>query len=103
MPSLPLPRRPATSRACGIAMVGPVMSSREKAAASAASSSAGASAGGSAMSQAAVVLLVAHWLLTPLVVHAWTKNIPLAGFLSFIMILQLWSLYAIANQLELYS
>eukprot|EP00747_Dinoflagellata_sp_TGD_P090952 gnl/TRDRNA2_/TRDRNA2_164888_c1_seq2.p1 gnl/TRDRNA2_/TRDRNA2_164888_c1~~gnl/TRDRNA2_/TRDRNA2_164888_c1_seq2.p1 ORF type:complete len:452 (+),score=50.34 gnl/TRDRNA2_/TRDRNA2_164888_c1_seq2:70-1356(+) len=51
-------------------------------------------------SQLTIWLLVAHMMLTPFVVCRWTNYVPLAGFLSFVMIVMLWSLYVFANQLE---
>eukprot|EP00747_Dinoflagellata_sp_TGD_P123272 gnl/TRDRNA2_/TRDRNA2_173787_c0_seq1.p1 gnl/TRDRNA2_/TRDRNA2_173787_c0~~gnl/TRDRNA2_/TRDRNA2_173787_c0_seq1.p1 ORF type:complete len:516 (-),score=60.44 gnl/TRDRNA2_/TRDRNA2_173787_c0_seq1:62-1609(-) len=51
-------------------------------------------------SQATIWLLIVHWIITPFVICGWTENIVLAGLISFIMVLQLWSLYAISNQLE---
>merc|ERR1719161_1503481 len=50
--------------------------------------------------QTTLVLLSTHWVMTPFVMCTWTDRIALAGFYSFVTIFILWSLYAIARELE---
>lgn len=51
-------------------------------------------------SQAALVLLILHWLITPLMICTWTGNPCMAALFSFLIIFIFWGLYAIANEIE---
>jgi putative membrane protein len=51
-------------------------------------------------SQTTLFLLVIHWLVTPVMMCTWTDNPFVAGMVSFIQVFVLWSLHAIAQELE---
>jgi len=46
------------------------------------------------------VVLVMHWLLTPIMACTWSTNIGSAAGIAFIQVFMLWSLNAIATELE---
>eukprot|EP00928_Gymnodinium_smaydae_P062319 TRINITY_DN46216_c0_g1_i1.p1 TRINITY_DN46216_c0_g1~~TRINITY_DN46216_c0_g1_i1.p1 ORF type:complete len:519 (+),score=93.60 TRINITY_DN46216_c0_g1_i1:98-1654(+) len=50
--------------------------------------------------QSTLVLLILHWLVAPVVMVSWTESPGLAGAYSFLQVFILWSLYAIAVEIE---
>jgi len=50
--------------------------------------------------QATTILLLMHWLMTPLVVASWTKARGMAFTFTFVWVFMLWCLRAISMELE---
>merc|ERR1712232_491206 len=50
--------------------------------------------------QTTLLLLALHWGATPLMVCTWTMGPVVAGVVAFIQVFVLWSLHAIAQELE---
>mmetsp|Transcript_62997 Transcript_62997/g.142384 ORF Transcript_62997/g.142384 Transcript_62997/m.142384 type:complete len:363 (+) Transcript_62997:101-1189(+) len=46
------------------------------------------------------LLLVMHWMTTPVIIQSWTSSLGWAGIFSFIMVFTYWSLNSIAVELE---
>lgn len=51
-------------------------------------------------SQTTLILLICHWVITPIMICTWTIQPILSGLFSFLVVLTFWSLYAIATELE---
>lgn len=51
-------------------------------------------------SQATLVLLILHWLITPMMICTWTSNASMAALFSFLIVFIFWGLYGIATELE---
>eukprot|EP00927_Polykrikos_kofoidii_P067252 TRINITY_DN62764_c0_g1_i1.p1 TRINITY_DN62764_c0_g1~~TRINITY_DN62764_c0_g1_i1.p1 ORF type:complete len:578 (+),score=47.39 TRINITY_DN62764_c0_g1_i1:241-1734(+) len=49
---------------------------------------------------ATYLILVMHWVLTPLVAYAWSQSVSMCFMLSFVQVLSLWSFHGLALELE---
>jgi len=51
-------------------------------------------------SQTSLVLLIVHWVITPVMMCSWTNDEILAGVFTFVSVLIYWALYSISVELE---
>lgn len=46
------------------------------------------------------LLLIIHWVVTPIVICSWTSQVVWAAFFTFMLVFVLWTLHLVANELE---
>lgn len=51
-------------------------------------------------SACSLLLLVVHWVMTPIVICHWTSHISVAAVFSFVLVFMLWELRSVAEELE---